>query len=176
MNKFIIALSACVLVAAAIPAAADAQVRVGLGGGPAFPLDHLADEATTGFHVQGSLGLELPLLPFGVRADGLWQRYPADHEGSFNGIGGLLNATVRLPMMPVARPYLVGGVGAMRYKEPEIDHGDHAHGGESETEFAFGVGAGVGIRLLGLGGFMEARYLDWGHGNRAIPVTLGITF
>jgi hypothetical protein len=110
-----------------LPASLQAQipgVRVGLGAGPAFPIDHLGEEATTGFPILGSLGRDVPLLPVGVRADGLWQRYPDEHEGNFTALGGLLNATFQIPM-PAGRPYLIGGIGFMHHEEPEIDHGDH---------------------------------------------------
>lgn len=165
------------IVALVLPAGADAQlpgVRLGVAGGPSFPLGDLADEASTGFHVRGGLGVEFSLVPLGVRADVVWQRFPDEHAGNFTQLGGLLNATWRMPM-PLARPYLVGGAGLMRHEEPDEDHGDHAHESES-TEFAFAVGGGVEFRLLGLGAFLEARYLDWSGGHRAVPLTLGITF
>jgi hypothetical protein len=164
-------------VALALPAGAEAQfpgVRLGFAGGPSFPLGDLADEANTGFHLRGGLGLEIPLLPLGVRADVIWQQFPDQISGNFTQLGGLLNATWRMPM-PLVRPYLVGGAGLMRHEEPDVDHGGHAHEGETSTEFAFAVG-GFELRLIGLGAFLEARYLDWGGGHRAIPVTLGITF
>jgi hypothetical protein len=178
MNHKLVLLTLFLLAAGAVPASLDAQIpgmRVGLGAGPAIPLGDLGDEANTGFHVRGSLGLEVPLIPVGLRADALWQRFPDEHEGSFTGLGGLLNATLRLPM-PLARPYLLGGVGFIRHSEPDVAHEGHVHEGGTETEFAFAVGGGFEIRLLRLGGFVEARYLDWGHGNRAIPLTIGITF
>jgi opacity protein-like surface antigen len=178
MNKRIAFLTLFLLAAVSVPASADAQipgVRLGLGAGPAFPVGHLGEEATTGVHVLGTLGLEVPLLPVGLRVDGLWQRYPDVHEGHFNAMGALVNGTFRVPMAG-ARPYVVGGIGFMHHEEPETDHGDHAHEGESGTDFAFGVGAGLEIRLLGLGGFIEARYLDWGQGNRAVPLTVGVRF
>jgi opacity protein-like surface antigen len=165
-------------VALALPAAAEAQspgVRLGIAGGPSFPLDDLAEEASTGFHLRGGLGVELPLLPLGVRADVIWQQFPDVESGHFTQLGGLLNATWRMPMALV-RPYLVGGAGLMRHEEPEVDHGDHAHEGGTSTDFAFAVGGGLELRLIGLGAFLEARYLDWGHGHRAIPLTIGITF
>jgi opacity protein-like surface antigen len=166
------------IVALALPGGADAQlpgVRLGVAGGPSFPLGDLADEASTGFHLRGGLGVEIPLVPLGVRADVVWQQFPDEHAGNFTQLGGLLNATWRMPM-PLARPYLIGGAGLMRHEEPDEDHGDHAHEGGSSTEFAFAAGGGLEIRLLRLGAFLEARYLDWGGGHRAVPLTLGITF
>lgn len=175
MRNGIAAFTTACLLALGVPAATAAQVHLGVGGGPVIPLGHLGEEAETGFHLQGSLGLQIPLLPVGARADLLLQRFPDEHDGSFTAMGGLLNGTLRLPF-PIVRPYVIGGVGMMRQSEPDVDHGDHAHTGETQTEFAFGVGAGVQLRLLGFGGFAEARFLDWGNSNRSIPLTIGITF
>lgn len=161
----------------AIPVAAEAQipgVRIGIAGGPSLPLGTLGDEADTGFHLRGSLGLQVPLLPLGGRADLLWHRFPDEHDGTFTGVGGLLNATWRLTF-PIVQPYLIGGAGVMRYSDPDEDHGDHVHTGESGTEFAWAAGAGVQLRLIGFGAFVEARYLDWSR-HRAIPLTIGVTF
>jgi hypothetical protein len=175
-NRIAVLMAPCIL-ALALPAGADAQipgVRLGLAGGPSLPLGALADEAGTGVHVRGSLGLEIPLIPLALRGDLLWQQFPDDIDGTFTGLAGLLNATWRLTF-PVVQPYLVGGGGFLRYSEPDEPHGDHAHEGESGTNFAFAAGAGLQFRLLVFGGFVEARYLDWGR-HRAIPLTVGITF
>lgn len=162
----------------ALPAAADAQipgVRIGLAGGPSFPIGDLGNQAGTGFHARGSLGLEIPLLPLGVRGDLLWHQFAADAaDGHFTGVGGLVNGTWRMPF-PIVQPYLVAGAGFMRYSDPDITVGGVLETGESGTEFAFAAGGGVQLRLLRLGGFVEARYLDWGR-HRALPVTIGITF
>jgi opacity protein-like surface antigen len=178
MHRLVMSLAAASLLSLALAGTAAAQipgVSLGLAGGPSFPLGDFGNEADTGFHLRGSLGLEIPLIPLGARADVIWQRFPDEHAGNFTQLGGLLNATWRLPF-PVASPYLIGGAGLMRHSEPETDHGDHAHIGETRTEFAYGLGGGVQLRLLVFGAFVEARYLDWGHGNRAIPLTVGITF
>jgi opacity protein-like surface antigen len=178
MNRTTALLTLILLAALGLPATLNAQVtgvRAGIGAGPAFPLGDLGDEATTGFHIRGSLGLDLSRIPVGARADVLWQRFPDEHEGHFSALGGLLNATLRLPM-PAARPYLIGGIGVIRHQEPDTDHGDHAHEGDTETGFAFGLGGGLEIRILGLGGFLEARYVDWGNGHSSFPLTLGLTF
>lgn len=166
-------------IALTLPATAAAQrgIQIGFAGGPTFPLGNLAAEAGTGFHLLGGLALELPLLPVGARADLIWQRFPDEHSGHFTSLGGLLNATLRVPLaVPLTQPYLFAGAGLVNHEAPVEDHVDHTHAGTSGSEFAFNLGAGVRLRLLGFGGFAEARYLDWGHGNRAVPLTLGITF
>lgn len=172
-NRVVSFATVCVMACAlmtGIPAAAAAQISLGVGGGPVVPLGSLGDQADTGFHLQGSLGLQVPLIPVGARADLLWQRFPHEQDGNITARGGLLNATFRLPF-PIVRPYVIGGIGTVRHSEPDAAGGD-----ETSSEFAYGLGAGVQLRLIGFGGFAEARFLDWGNGNRSIPLTIGITF
>lgn len=171
MTRALAALTTAAVLALAVPANTSAQIPgidIGIAGGPTMPLGSLGDIADTGFHVRGSLGLEVPLFPIGARADLIWQRFPHVTDGAVTTMGGLLNATLRMPF-PIVRPYLIGGVGYMRHEEPHGDHTDEFDG------FAYNLGAGIGLRILGFGGFVEARYLDWDHG-RAIPLTFGITF
>jgi hypothetical protein len=151
----------------ALPTAADAQFQFGFAGGPSFPMGDLADQADTGVHMRGGLDLQIPFIPVGARLDVLWQNLPSQQTGSYTQLGALLNGTFRLPM-PILRPYLVAGVGQMRHDEP----GDVP----TVTDFAWAAGAGVDLRLLIFGAFVEARYLDWGNGNRSVPLTVGVTF
>jgi hypothetical protein len=171
MTTRIAAFAAAGLLALGAPAATTAQIPgidIGIAGGPTIPLGSLGDETDTGLHFRGSFGLEIPLLPIGARADLLWQRFPHHDDGAVTTLGGLLNATLRMPF-PIIRPYGIAGVGYMRHSEP---HGGHT---DDFDEFAFALGAGVGLRLMGFGGFVEARYLDWGRA-RSVPLTIGITF
>ena len=159
--------------------AAEAQSRpftIGLSGGPSFPVgDEFSAEAGTGYHVQASLGLAPAMLPVGLRADLLWQEFPDEHEGTFREIGGMANVIVSLPV-PVARPYLLGGIGAINHNAPDEDHGEHTHEGENETTFAYALGGGIAFPFLGLTGTLEARYLNAGGGHDGVPVSFGIRF
>lgn len=161
------ALAMALALGLAVPTAADAQFRFGFAGGPSFPMGELGNQADTGVHVRGGVGLQLPLIPLGARLDILWQDLPSQQTGSYTQLGALLNGTLRLPL-PMVKPYLVAGVGQMRHDEP----GDVP----TVTDFAWAAGAGVDLRLLIFGAFVEARYLDWGNGNRAVPLTVGVTF
>lgn len=167
-----------ILAVLALPSAASAQARpftIGISGGPSFPVGHFADEAKTGFHVQGSLGFTPRALPVGVRADLLYQNFADEHSESFTEVGGMLNALLALPL-PLARPYAIGGLGLINHNEPDEDHGDHTHAGESHTTFGFNVGGGLEFGFLGLRGVLEARYLDAGEGHRSVPLSFGIRF
>jgi hypothetical protein len=172
-----------VLGALVAPVGLEGQVRpweISIAGGPSFPTGDLSDEANTGFHVQGSVGFGLPLLPFGARFDALWQEVPDVHDGWFRQIGVLGNAVVAVPLVFV-QPYGLLGVGLLRTETPEEDHGDHAHEGETESFVGFNAGLGLEFPFAGLTGFLEARYLNlFGSGEathfRTIPVSVGIRF
>ena len=179
MRKLImlIALSAGAVVGGA--ASADAQARpftIGISGGPSFPLgSEFSEEFGTGYHVQGSVGFTPAMLPFGARVDLLWQEFPDEHEGREREIGGLANAILALPL-GIARPYALGGIGAIHHRSPEEDHGDHGHEGESGARFGWALGGGIEFPFAGLTGVLEARYLGLGEGHAALPIGVGIRF
>ncbi len=177
-----LAFATIVAAAAAFAAPADAQIRpfqISIAGGPSFTTGDLSNEAGTGYHVQGSVGFNVPLLPFGVRADLLWQEFPVSGaDGHFRQIGGLLNGTFSLPA-PIIRPYVLAGAGVINHTEPETTHDGHIHTGSSSTDVGFNAGAGVEFPFVGMSAFLEGRYLNIVGGNsaaRSIPVTIGIRF
>lgn len=159
------------LAVGAAPAAAQLPfVSASVAAGPSFPAGDFADVAGTGFVFQGSLGLEPPVLPLGVRADVLWQQLPDEVSGEFRELGFFLNATLGLPLV-VAEPYVLGGIGTVEHEVPEqrafVDAGRRE---------AWAVGAGVRVNLLALSAFAEARYLDAGAGHTTTPVLVGVRF
>jgi hypothetical protein len=180
MTRIAILFLALAVVAGALPEQVTAQVRpftVGISAGPSLARGHLAEEAGTGYHVQGSLGFTVPALPLGLRADLLWQELPDEHSGQFRQIGGLINGTFGLPL-PMARPYALIGAGVISTTEPEVDHGGHSHASERHTGVGFNAGVGIEFPFLGLGGVLEARVLnllgDTDH--QSIPISFGIRF
>lgn len=179
MRKIMLVMGVAVAALLGSAGAVQAQMRpftIGISGGPSFPSGaEFSEEASTGYHVQGSIGFAPAALPVAIRADLLWQEFPDEHGGNFREIGGLANAIVELPL-GIARPYLLGGIGAIRHDAPDEEHGDHAHEGENETTFASALGGGIEFPFLGLTGVLEARYLAAGAEHRAIPVSFGIRF
>ena len=154
--------------------------EISIAGGPTIPTGDLADAAGTGYHVQGSIGFGLPMLPFGIRADALWNEVPDETDGWFRQIGGLVNATIGVPLV-IVEPYVLAGVGYLRTEVPDIAHAGHAHLGETENLVGFNAGAGVEFPFMGLSGFVEGRYLnllgsDEAKGFQSIPITAGIRF
>ena len=133
-------------------------LRVGVAGGPSFPLDELNRTAATGFHVGGWLALSGRLVD--VRAEGLFERFTRDDGGSLEGFGGIASAI--LPLGAARTTYLIGGLGAL-YVAPDGPY-------EPETELTFAVGAGVRLSLFSL----EIRYLASGAQARSIPVSFGL--
>ena len=182
MRRILFVLVAAFVAAAfTLPASAEAQFRpweISIAGGPSFPTGDFSDSAGTGYHVQGSIGFDLPLLPFGLRADLLWQELD-DQDEWYRQVGGLANATFGLPLIFI-QPYALVGGGVIRTTTPDVVHGDHVHN-ESSTDIGFNAGVGLEFPFMGLGGFIEARYLNlFGNGNatdyQVIPVTVGIRF
>jgi hypothetical protein len=170
--------------AASVPSLVEAQQlrpwEISIGGGPSLARGHIADEAGTGYHVQGSVGFGVPMMPFGIRADALWQELRDEEDGWFRQVGGLLNATFGLPLVGI-QPYGLVGAGYLRATSPAATHGGHTHAGGSENILGFNAGLGVEFPFAGLGGFLEARYLNLaGGGNatnyQAIPITIGVRF
>jgi hypothetical protein len=180
MQKFAIPMLALAVAAMLGAETASAQVRpftIGISGGPTIPSGDLADEAGTGYHVQGSVGVPAPLLPGTFRLDLLWQELPDEHVGNFRQLGALLNVLFALPTVG-AQPYLLGGIGVISTREPDVEHADHTHAAETHTDFGINAGVGVSFPLAGMSGVIEARVLnlliDTDH--RTIPISFGIRF
>ncbi|NLG62073.1 MAG: porin family protein [Candidatus Cloacimonetes bacterium] len=157
---------------ALLPAAASAQLSVGVGVGAAIPTGDFGDAVDTGLHFQGSLNIGLPLLP-DLRVDGIYQRYSAGDDANVDILGGGVNVLLDMPLV-VIKPYIIAGVG---YYDVSFDS-DLAEDDASNAEFGFTGGAGVRLGLGRLGVFAEARALRIGGDAdlTTVPVLVGITF
>jgi opacity protein-like surface antigen len=152
---------------------ADAQVNFAIGGGPTIGIGDLGDATDMGYHGQLSVGFGVPVLPVGLRADGMFTRLPfaGEGDGNFQVLSGTLNAVLNIPSVGIT-PYVIGGVGFYNTKF-DMDEVDS----ESETDVGVNVGAGVRFGLPGLGVFVEGRLHNiFGDGDsvRMVPITLGI--
>src|SRR5690606_39171389 len=122
-QKFFILL-ALVTASTGFAGAAVGQLRpweISIAGGPSFPVGDLADVAGTGYHVEGSVGFNVPLMPFGIRADALWQEFKDEEEGWFRQIGAVANATFGVPLV-IIEPYALVNVSYLRTDSPEEAH------------------------------------------------------
>jgi hypothetical protein len=161
--------AAMAAVALAFTASAGAaQVTLSLAGGPSFPTGS-GHHLDMGYHVQVGGELGLPLLPVGVRIDGMFNRFGEDH-GNYDVLSGTANAILNIPML-LFTPYIIGGVGMYSTK-------DDAHGGERETNAGINIGAGARLGLPGLGVFVEARvHNPFGDDAlRFVPLSFGVRF
>ena len=160
-------IAAAILSLAVIAPGAYAQARTWefwIGGGPVLPMGELADEARTGVALQGSFVFDLARLPINVRADLFYHDAEAvtrepGIDVSYGGewyrqLGSALYGQLSVPMGALS-PY--GLLGAAMVREW---HGDRTFREENQTSLNVNVGVGVEFPLFGVGGFLEARYLN----------------
>ncbi len=155
-------------------------VHFGAAGGVSVPTGNTKDAYDRGWHAELLATLRVPLVPLGVRADAVYHRLPAARSSGTAGpdlelYGAELSATwdVGLPVLPIT-PYVIGGVGYFRQRAVNAAVG----GSENSLGWSGGLGVRVGLPGVGVGAFVEGRYLTIaaGGGRRAlVPVSLGVT-
>lgn len=172
MHRVLVAVA---LVAIAMAGPAHAQVGIGPAGGPSFPMGSLSDVVDSGFHGGIALDIGVPLLPFGLRADLLFQQLPGTAGiDDFRQVSGTLAARIGVVPLPIVSAYLIAGAGLYGSSwdpDPAVD-------GDWSAEPGVNVGVGARINLLIVRPFVEARYhrVASDPGRGFIPVTVGITF
>jgi hypothetical protein len=171
-----LAVAGAMLAAGATEAAS--QLRFSIAGGPSMPLGSLGDEVDTGYHAQLSAALSVPLLPVGIRADGMFTQFPESGEdGNFRVVSGSVNGVLSMPSVGIT-PYLIGGLGIYNSRFTDDDDG-HGHETGSTTNVGANVGVGIRIGLPGLAVFGEARLhnlFNEGDAVRFAPISLGVRF
>jgi len=198
------AAAALALTASASIAQAQGPISFGLAGGISFPRGEAStggdvsldynDLFDTGYHVTLVMGFKAPMVPFGLRGEVMYTKF-GGNDGSFGGmpfegpdrgiISGHVNGLFELPL-PVAKPYLIGGIGLYSSKADESN--DPNIESDRNTDFGLNIGVGTKFQLTGLSTFAEIRYhivLD-GEDETAdnferknfkfIPITFGIMF
>lgn len=172
MRITIAALAAVLALGGAVPA--HAQVSFGVAGGPVFPLGRFGDVVETGLHGGVIADIGLPLLPFSVRGDVMFQHLPGTAGGdSYQHVAGTLNAQLDLLPIPLVSTYITAGLGlyGSNYSRETTARDWAAH---------TGINAGVGaqVNLLVLRPFIEARYhrVLADGGRSFLPITIGIFF
>jgi hypothetical protein len=169
------AAAAVVLTVAAGTAQAQSPVKFGIAGGVALPVSDLADSFDRGYNGTVTLAVNAPLFPLGLRVDGMFNRITAKNDFDVADIDVSsvnANLTYNLIPLPVARLYLIGGVGyySTEFRDTDVD-----------AESKVGYNGGVGIRLgAGTQLFVEGRYhrVDLGDDRKLefVPVTIGFLF
>jgi hypothetical protein len=164
---------AALLLAASLVAAPKLSAQITphftVAAGLAMPTGDMADGVDMGYNVSAGLGLSAPLLPVGVRIEGMYNAFGVKSPGTGTSkiTAGTVNATFGGAMLPMV--YAIGGLG--------IYHFDPA--GTENNKFGFNIGAGLKIPLTGFGAHVEARYHHVsanGGSVSFIPVTFGVTF
>jgi hypothetical protein len=168
-------MAAALAALAALPQDASAQVRFGVGGGPVFPLGDFGDAVNTGLHGGLALELGLPIIPVGVRADLMLQRFGGVGDiGDMTEVFGTINGRFGLLPLPLVSAYLTAGGGLYS------STWDPTPGVDSERVTDFGINAGVGgsVNLLVIRPFVEARFhrVLGDNARSFIPILVGVYF
>jgi hypothetical protein len=169
-----------VLSVGAAPAQAQSPIRLGLAGGLAMPMGDVADTHESGYNGTVTLAVNAPLLPVGLRIDGMFNELKAQDDGLLGGAAPDLrvssvnaNLTYNILPLPIARVYLIGGAG---YYRTELKDS----GVDTETKVGYNGGAGLRFGTGRAQLFVEARYhqirLDDDAKIEIVPITIGFLF
>jgi hypothetical protein len=183
MKRSTLAAAALMALAAFAPLAtlgAQGIVSLGLGGGMSIPQGGYGDIADAGWNALATLAVNVPLLPIGVRVDGMYNHFNvttgtgASLSGSEHVSSFTVNPVLRfqVPFSPVT-PYAIAGGGS---------YSVGCSGGigcASQTHFGWNAGGGVRLGLLGVNAFAEARFHRVSVGGATVqyvPITVGLLF
>lgn len=177
VKRLILGASVVALSLVAAPTAR-AQVGFGISAGASLPRGDIQDVVKTGYSVNGLVGFTMPLSPLGFRGEVGYNAWDSKQstgvKGTFSSLSGTGNLVLQVPGMIVAKPYLIGGVGAHRIK---------VTGGGADTtatKFGWNVGGGINFGVGALAAMLEARYVVVSKFDALkvnyVPVTFGIMF
>jgi opacity protein-like surface antigen len=176
---------------AATASAIEKPFQFGFGGGATVPVGDAGDALKSGWHGTAIFRFNLPGSPIDIRGLASYRHFNLDpgtagSDGSSKILSGLGNIAYKIPFAGPVKPYITAGIGAFNVKTSYDAAGvpDPA----STTEFGIDVGAGVEFGLMGLSGFVEAKfenvYTNEGFNpavtqdidTQMIPVTFGVFF
>jgi hypothetical protein len=162
------------LLAAAQPASA--QLKVGIGAGPVFPLGDLGDVLERGYHGGVVFDAGLPLLPLSLHGEARFQRSSAAgaQAEDYRHFGASLAGRLDVLPLPLVAAYATGGVG-MYLSDYHGDQIAGSSGWASHPGVIGGVGASVS--LIVVQAFVEVRYLRVlsEPARGFVPITIGVT-
>lgn len=171
MSRVVLAVAATVI---AVPVAR-AQTSFGVAAGAALPLGNFGDAVDMGYNLTASLGLNAPMLPVGVRIEGMYNGFSYKSSTGVSGspkiLAGTVNATLSSATM-IPMGYLIGGLG-MYHFDSDIA------GASTSNKVGFNIGAGWKLPLTGFSARVEARYhhvSTEGSSTSFIPITFGVAF
>src|SRR5690606_2931398 len=113
------ALAAVALATAVTASSAQAQIGFSIGAGPSFAMGDFGDGLDMGYHAKVGASFSIPLLPIGLQAEGMWNRWDVSEadDAKIQSLSGTINAVINLPT-PGITPYIIGGVG---YYNTKVD-------------------------------------------------------
>jgi outer membrane protein with beta-barrel domain len=152
-------------------------LQFGIAGGATQPMSTLKDGANMGYNGTVALGINVPLIPLGLRVDGAYNQFgeKAGINSKLHVISATGNVVWSLPLVVVS-PYLIGGAGL--YMTTATSTGATS-ASQTDKHFGWNAGAGIKLPLAMFKAFVEARYnrvtLDSGT-MQFVPLTVGIMF
>lgn len=178
MKHLLLGASVVALSVVAAPAAR-AQAGVGVSAGISLPTGDFGKAYKSGYNVNGLVGFSMPLSPIGFRGEVGYNSWDGKSATIGDGttasvLSGTANIVLQVPMMVVAKPYVIGGIG---YNWMKFDGG--ALGTDKENKMGWNVGGGVKFGLGTLNTMLEARYITINTDDGSthyVPVTFGIMF
>jgi len=178
MKHLVLGASVVALSLVAAPTAR-AQAGVGVSAGISIPTGDFGKAVKSGYSVNGLVGFSMPLSPIGFRGEVGYNSWDGKSGTLADGVttsslSGTANIVLQVPMMVVAKPYVIGGIG---YHHMKSDAG--ALGNSTDNKMGWNVGGGLKFGLGTLNTMLEARYITVnteGSSTHYVPVTFGIMF
>jgi hypothetical protein len=158
-----------------VPSDVSAQPSLMIGGGSSSPSGDMGELLDVGYHGRVAVHLGAPGLPVALRAGATYHSFEASGTdgGSMTQLNGTLSAVLTMTVAGIG-PYVLGGIG--RYRQ---DFSEELSSAEPVKNRGWHGGAGFGFGLLGIGAWVEARYVRIEGDVRDssyVPVTFGIKF
>jgi hypothetical protein len=148
---------------------------IGVSGGISLPVGDAGETLSTGYSVAGHLHFApAALMLLRLRGDVSFDRWGIDgSNGNVRSLAFVGNALYDFPVQStvMARPYVLGGVGAYNTKDSDF--------GVADTHVGVQLGGGVGYMLTGFATFAEVKFVNVfreGGSLRYIPITVGVRF
>lgn len=118
------AIAGVMLITVSVPLSAQVAVtkpvRFGIAGGATIPMGDMKNVSKTGWHAGALLDVGVPLFPWGLRVDAMWNQLGNKDTGfgtvKNRIIDGTVNATYSFGGLSVTKFYLIGGLGIYNMK------------------------------------------------------------
>jgi hypothetical protein len=118
------AIAGVILAAGSVPLSAQVAVsrpvRFGIAGGATVPVSDISDFSKTGWHAGALVEAGVPLFPWGLRVDAMWNQLGEKDTdiGTVKNriIDGTVNATYSFGGLSTTKFYFIGGLGIYNMK------------------------------------------------------------